>query len=76
MAEINEDMAEIIYVHILEQTLIDDTIMVSNKELAETYKIPEEDVETIIDGLIDNRHLLKIRDGCYTVKFDNLEQIK
>ena len=76
MGKIMYEMAEIIYLHITEQTLADNTILISNRELADTYQFPLEDVEVIIDGLIDNGYLLKLRDGFYSVKFGKLDEIK
>ena len=76
MGRIMEEMAEIIYLHILEQTLLDNTIMITNKGLADTYQLPEEDIETIIDGLVDNGYLLKLREGFYSVRFNKLDDVK
>jgi hypothetical protein len=71
-----DELEEIIYIHILNQTLIDNSILISHCGLAETYQVPEVEVQRIINGLIDNGYLLKLGKGHYTVKFDRLEQIK
>jgi len=72
----DEDLAEIIYIHILSQTLLDNSILIPNKALAMEYEVPEEDVEKIIDSLIDKGHLLKLGEGHYTVRFNKLDEIK
>ena len=70
------ELEETIYIHFLEQTLIDNTIMVSNRSLAETYQVPLDEVERIIYGLISGGYLLKLREGYYTVCFGHLDEIK
>ena len=67
---------EILYIHILEQTLTDNTIMISHCGLAETYQIPLNDVERIIVGLISGGYLLKLREGYYSVMFGHLDEIR
>ena len=69
------EVSEQIYVHILNQTLLDNSVAISNTELAQTYQIPLDEVEGIIEGLIKGGYILKIREGFYTVLFSHLDEI-
>lgn len=70
------ELEEQIYVHILNQSLIDNTIMISNAGLADTYQIPLAEVSRTIDGLIRGGYLIKLREGYYSVMFGHLDEIR
>lgn len=69
------DIQEQIYIHILNQTLIDNTIMISDAHLSETYQLPQSDVAKFIDELIARGYIMRIRDGFYSVRFGHLDAL-
>jgi len=71
-----DEIEEQIYIHILNQTLVDNTIMISHAGIADTYQIPLDVVSRTIQGLIDNGYIMRLREGYYSVKFDKLDQVK
>ena len=70
------EVEETLYIHILEQTLLNNTIMISHAGLAETYHLPLAEVLKAIDGLISDGYLLKLGEGYYSVKFSHLDEIR
>ena len=70
------EVEEILYVHILNQSLIDNTIMISNAGLADTYQIPLAEVTRTMEGLIRGGYLIKLREGYYSVLFGHLDDIR
>ncbi len=70
-----DEEAENIYIHILNQTMLDNSIMISTTELSETYQIPIEEVSRIIEGLISGGYMIRLRDGIYSVRFTHLDEI-
>lgn len=69
-----DELEAALYVHITNQTLSDNTILISNQELAENYGVPTEIIEIHIQRLIDKGYIKVIRPGYYSVLFGKLDE--
>lgn len=69
-----DENEELILCEIMNQTLVDNSAMISDADLSGMFGLTEEVVKTTIEKLIADEYLIRLAVNRYTVKFDNLSR--
>lgn len=67
-----DENEELILCEIMNQTLVDNSAMISDGDLALMFGLSVEKVRTLIERLIADEYLIRLAVNRYTVKFDKL----